>query len=152
MSVELETSEGVEESEKKSSGAPERENHTRMADLSELLKEGTKEAHDRAENTQFVKDFLKGNIKKELFKIFNELDQAGSLLAKDTLADGLPVHNGKGDVRKCPYYAATQDGGALEGSSCPFRTALAVLSNPSLQLILATSVALVAGLLAWYYM
>lgn len=40
-----------------------------MADLSELLKEGTKEAHDRAENTQFVKDFLKGNIKKELFKV-----------------------------------------------------------------------------------
>lgn len=41
----------------------------RMADLSELLKEGTKEAHDRAENTQFVKDFLKGNIRKELFKV-----------------------------------------------------------------------------------
>lgn len=40
-----------------------------MADLSELLKEGTKEAHDRAENTQFVKDFLKGNIRKELFKV-----------------------------------------------------------------------------------
>ncbi|XP_054445503.1 heme oxygenase 2 [Pteronotus mesoamericanus] len=316
MSVELETSEGVEESEKESPGAPERENHARMADLSELLKEGTKEAHDRAENTQFVKDFLKGNIKKELFKlattalyftysaleeemdrnkdhpafaplyfpmelhrkealtkdmkyffgedwqeqvqcseatqkyverihyvgqnepellvahaytrymgdlsggqvlkkvaqralklpstgegtqfylfenvdnaqqfkqlyrarmnaldlnlktkekiveeankafeynmqIFNELDQAGSLLAKETLEDGLPVHNGKGDVRKCPYYAANQDRGALEGSSCPFRTALAVLSKPSLQLILATSVALAAGLLAWYYM
>lgn len=40
-----------------------------MADLSELLKEGTKEAHDRAESTQFVKDFLKGNIRKELFKV-----------------------------------------------------------------------------------
>lgn len=38
-------------------------------DLSELLKEGTKESHDRAENTQFVKDFLKGRIKKELFKV-----------------------------------------------------------------------------------
>uniref|UniRef100_A0A6G1RJB7 heme oxygenase (biliverdin-producing) n=1 Tax=Hypotaenidia okinawae TaxID=2861861 RepID=A0A6G1RJB7_9GRUI len=38
-------------------------------DLSELLKEGTKESHDRAENTQFVKDFLKGRIKKELFKL-----------------------------------------------------------------------------------
>nr|KAF6489644.1 heme oxygenase 2 [Molossus molossus] len=69
MSVELETSEGVEESEKNSSRAPERENHTRMVDLSELLKEGTKEAHDRAENTQFVKDFLKGKIRKELFKL-----------------------------------------------------------------------------------
>lgn len=314
MSVELETSEGVDESEKKSSRAPA-ENHTRMADLSELLKEGTKEAHDRAENTQFVKDFLKGNIRKELFKlattalyftysaleeemdrnkdhpafaplyfpmelhrkealvkdmlyffgedwekqvqcteatrkyveriryvgqkepellvahaytrymgdlsggqvlkkvaqralklpstgegtqfylfenvdnaqqfkqfyrarmnaldlnletkekiveeankafeynmqIFSELDQAGSLLAKETVEDGLPMHNGKGDVRKCPYYVAQQDKGTLEGSSCPFRTALSVLSKPGLQFILATSVALAAGLLAWYY-
>lgn len=69
MSAELETSEAVDESEKRSSGASDKENHTRMADLSELLKEGTKEAHDRAENTQFVKDFLKGNIRKELFKL-----------------------------------------------------------------------------------
>lgn len=38
-------------------------------DLSELLKEGTKESHERAENTQFVKDFLKGRIKRELFKV-----------------------------------------------------------------------------------
>lgn len=38
-------------------------------DLSEMLKEGTKESHDRAENTQFVKDFLKGRIKRELFKV-----------------------------------------------------------------------------------
>lgn len=69
MSAELETSEGLDEPEKKTSGVPEKENHTRMADLSELLKEGTKESHDRAENTQFVKDFLKGNIRKELFKL-----------------------------------------------------------------------------------
>lgn len=51
-----------------------------MADLSELLKEGTKESHDRAENTQFVKDFLKGNIRKELFKVCAlscELGRAG---------------------------------------------------------------------------
>ncbi|XP_039333719.1 heme oxygenase 2 isoform X2 [Saimiri boliviensis] len=68
MSAEVETSEGVDESEK-NPGALEKENHMRMVDLSELLKEGTREAHDRAENTQFVKDFLKGNIKKELFKL-----------------------------------------------------------------------------------
>lgn len=37
-------------------------------DLSEMLAEGTKESHDRAENCQFVKDFLRGRIKKELFK------------------------------------------------------------------------------------
>uniref|UniRef100_A0A665WQ83 heme oxygenase (biliverdin-producing) n=1 Tax=Echeneis naucrates TaxID=173247 RepID=A0A665WQ83_ECHNA len=37
-------------------------------DLSEMLAEGTKESHDRAENCQFVKDFLRGRIQRELFK------------------------------------------------------------------------------------
>lgn len=316
MSAEPEASEGMDESESKTPGVPQQENHTRMADLSELLKEGTKEAHDRAENTQFVKDFLKGNIRKELFKlattalyftysaleeemdrnkdhpafaplyfptelhrkkaltkdmeyfygkdwqeqvhcskaaqsyverihhvgqnepellvahaytrymgdlsggqvlkkvaqralklpptgegtqfyqfenvgnaqqfkqlyrarmnaldlnmetkeriveeanrafeynmqVFNELDQAGTLLAKETVEDGLPVHDGKGDIRKCPYYAAQQDRGTLVGSSCPFQNTLSVLRKSGLQLIVAASVALVAGLLAWYYM
>ncbi|NXS97733.1 HMOX2 oxygenase, partial [Jacana jacana] len=45
------------------------DNSVSHTDLSELLKEGTKESHDSAENTQFVKDFLKGRIKKELFKL-----------------------------------------------------------------------------------
>ncbi|CAK6444737.1 unnamed protein product [Pipistrellus nathusii] len=309
-----EISKGGEEPEKQSSKAPDREPPSRMADLSELLKEGTKEAHDRAENTQFVKDFLKGNIKKELFKlattalyftysaleeemdrnqdhpafaplyfpmelhrkealikdmeyffgedwekqvrcseatrkyverihyvgqnepellvahaytrymgdlsggqvlkkvaqralklpstgegtqfyqfenvdnaqqfkqfyrarmnaldlnlktkekiveeanrafeynmqVFNELDQAGSSLARETVEDGLPVHNGKGDVRKCPYYTDNQDKGALEHRSCPF--GIALMTKPSIPFILAASVALAAGLLAWYYM
>ncbi|XP_060945613.1 heme oxygenase 2 [Limanda limanda] len=38
-------------------------------DLSEVLAAGTKEVHEKAENTQFVKDFLKGRIRKELFKL-----------------------------------------------------------------------------------
>lgn len=38
-------------------------------DLSELLAAGTKEVHQKAENTQFVKDFLRGHIRKELFKL-----------------------------------------------------------------------------------
>ncbi|XP_066497778.1 heme oxygenase 2 [Hoplias malabaricus] len=37
-------------------------------DLSEMLAAGTKEVHAKAENTQFVKDFLRGRIRKELFK------------------------------------------------------------------------------------
>lgn len=312
---EPETSEGVDDSERASLEAPEKETRSSVADLSELLKEGTKEAHDRAENTQFVKDFLKGNIRKELFKlattalyftysaleeemdrnkdhvafaplyfptelhrkkaltrdmeyffgedweeqvqcsqatqkyverihyvgqnepellvahaytrymgdlsggqvlkkvaqralklpstgegtqfylfenidnaqkfkqfyrarmnaldlnlktkekiveeankafeynmqIFNELDQAGSLLPKETAEDGIPVHDGKGDVRKCPYYIGANKG-ALEGSSCPFGTAMTVLSQPSFQFLLAASVALAASLFAWYYM
>ncbi|XP_007937779.1 heme oxygenase 2 [Orycteropus afer afer] len=316
MSAEPESSEGLDESEKESPGTLEMQSPARISDLSELLKEGTKEAHDRAENTRFVKDFLKGNIKKELFKlattalyftysaleeemdrnkdhpafaplyfpmelhrkealtkdmeyffgenweeqvqcseathkyvdrihyvgqrepellvahaytrymgdlsggqvlkkvaqralklpstgegtqfylfenvdnaqqfkqlyrarmnaldlnlktkeriveeankafeynmqIFNELDQAGSTLAKETVEDGLPVHDGKGDIRKCPYYTAQQDKGALVGSSCPFQTAMAALRMPSLQLVLAATMALAAGLLAWYYL
>ena len=54
MSVELEMSEEMAESEKKNSGAPEIENHTRMADPSELLK-GPRKHTSRQENTQFVK-------------------------------------------------------------------------------------------------
>ncbi|KAG9462809.1 hypothetical protein GDO78_023061, partial [Eleutherodactylus coqui] len=54
-------------------GAPSREGeedqHLRPTDLSELLKEGTKESHEKAENTKFVKEFLKGRIKPELFKL-----------------------------------------------------------------------------------
>ncbi|XP_054897068.1 heme oxygenase 2-like [Poeciliopsis prolifica] len=37
-------------------------------DLSEMLAEGTKESHDRAENHQFVKDFLRGRIIRDVFK------------------------------------------------------------------------------------
>ncbi|KAJ4923149.1 hypothetical protein JOQ06_016489 [Pogonophryne albipinna] len=37
-------------------------------DLSAMLAEGTKDSHDKAENCQFVKDFLRGRIKRELFK------------------------------------------------------------------------------------
>lgn len=41
----------------------------RPEDLSEMLAAGTKEVHEKAENTQFVKDFLHGRINKELFKV-----------------------------------------------------------------------------------
>ncbi|CAJ0934172.1 unnamed protein product [Ranitomeya imitator] len=50
--------------------------HPRPTDLSELLKEGTKKSHDDAQNTKFMKDFLKGRIKRELFK---ELHRAEAL-------------------------------------------------------------------------
>ncbi|KAJ8251492.1 hypothetical protein GJAV_G00221940 [Gymnothorax javanicus] len=41
----------------------------RPEDLSEMLAAGTKDSHDKAENTQFVKDFLRGRIHRELFKL-----------------------------------------------------------------------------------
>lgn len=47
----------------------EREDALSPDDLSELLAAGTKEVHEKAENTQFVKDFLRGRIRKELFKL-----------------------------------------------------------------------------------
>ncbi|XP_073504706.1 heme oxygenase 2-like isoform X2 [Phyllobates terribilis] len=48
----------------------------RPTDLSELLKEGIMASHDAAQNTNFMKDFLKGRIKRELFK---ELHRAEAL-------------------------------------------------------------------------
>uniref|UniRef100_A0A8C4VZK0 heme oxygenase (biliverdin-producing) n=1 Tax=Gopherus evgoodei TaxID=1825980 RepID=A0A8C4VZK0_9SAUR len=64
-----EASEGVDEAENVRYEETEEDDNVSPTDLSEMLKEGTKESHDRAENTQFVKDFLKGRIKKELFKL-----------------------------------------------------------------------------------
>lgn len=40
-----------------------------------MLAAGTREVHEKAENTQFVKDFLRGRIRKELFKV--SLEKSG---------------------------------------------------------------------------
>lgn len=37
-------------------------------------------------------------------QVFDELDKIGKSLA-EAQDGGLPVHDGKGDLRKCPYYA-----------------------------------------------
>ena len=42
---------------------------SRPEDLSEMLAAGTKAVHEKAESTQFVRDFLRGRIRKELFKV-----------------------------------------------------------------------------------
>ncbi|XP_070836901.1 heme oxygenase 2 [Chaetodon trifascialis] len=47
----------------------EKEDALSPEDLSEMLAAGTKEVHEKAENTPFVKDFLRGRIRKELFKL-----------------------------------------------------------------------------------
>ncbi|XP_062999348.1 heme oxygenase 2 isoform X2 [Elgaria multicarinata webbii] len=306
--------EGLDEPENLSYEEVEEDDGVSPTDLSELLKEGTKESHDRAENTQFVKDFLKGRIKRELFKlgtvalyftysaleeemernkdqpafaplyfplelhrkealvkdleyfygegwreaircseatqcyvdrihhvgqqepellaahaytrymgdlsggqvlkkvaqralklpstgegiqfyvfenisnpqqfkqfyrarlnaldldgatkervvkeankafefnmqVFEELDKIGALLTEEVQDGGLPVHDGKGDLRKCPYYAAKLAG--AEGSGCPCHLALALLKQPTVQLVLAACVAVAAGMAAWYVM
>lgn len=38
-------------------------------DLSELLKEATKEVHTQAENAEFMKNFQKGELTREGFKV-----------------------------------------------------------------------------------
>ncbi|XP_043830957.1 heme oxygenase 2 isoform X2 [Dromiciops gliroides] len=83
-------------------------------------------------------------------QIFNELDKVGSLMAKESQDGELLVHDRRGDVRKCPYYAAQE--GAHEGSACPFKSVTGILRQPNLQVILAAVVALASGLMAWYFM
>lgn len=81
-------------------------------------------------------------------QVFEELDKIGALLAEEPQEGGLPVHDGKGDPSKCPYYAAKL--GGAQSSVCPWHLATAVLKQPSLQLVLATCIALAAGVAAWY--
>jgi len=38
-------------------------------DLSELMKEATKEVHEQAENTPFMKNFQKGQVSLQEFKV-----------------------------------------------------------------------------------
>ncbi|XP_029432392.1 heme oxygenase 2 [Rhinatrema bivittatum] len=83
-------------------------------------------------------------------QVFEELEILGSTLKEEIQDGGLPVHEGTGDTRKCPYYAAKQ--GASETSGCPFHAALSVLRLPAVQFLFAASVATAAGVLAWYLM
>uniref|UniRef100_A0A8D0HPE9 Heme oxygenase n=1 Tax=Sphenodon punctatus TaxID=8508 RepID=A0A8D0HPE9_SPHPU len=307
-----EVSEGLDEMENARYEEAEEDSNVCPTDLSELLKEGTKESHDHAENTQFVKDFLKGRIKKELFKlatvalyftysaleeemdrnkdhtafaplyfplelhrkealikdmeyfygkewkekiqcsgatqsyvdrihyigqhepellvahaytrymgdlsggqvlkkvaqralklpstgegiqfyvfenvtnaqqfkqfyrarmnaldfdkktkeqiieeankafefnmqVFDELDKIGTLLTEEAQDGGLPVHDGKGDPHKCPYYAAKLAG--KESSGCPYHITMAMLKQPTIQLVLAACIAVAVAVAAWY--
>lgn len=38
-------------------------------------------------------------------QVFDELDETGKSLTEEAQDGGFPVHDGKGDLRKCPYYA-----------------------------------------------
>uniref|UniRef100_A0A6I8NV30 Heme oxygenase 1 n=1 Tax=Ornithorhynchus anatinus TaxID=9258 RepID=A0A6I8NV30_ORNAN len=46
-----------------------RERTLRKADLSEALKEATKEVHTQAENVEFLKNFQKGQVSRNGFKL-----------------------------------------------------------------------------------
>ncbi|KAL8175259.1 UNVERIFIED_CONTAM: Heme oxygenase 2 [Gekko kuhli] len=83
-------------------------------------------------------------------QVFDELDKIGALLPEEIQDGGLPLHDGRGDPRQCPYYAAKLGGSGASG--CPFHLTLAVLKQPSVQLALAACLAVLAGVAAWYVM
>jgi len=109
-------------------------------------------------------------------QVFDELDKIGRSLAEEAQDGGVPVHDGKGDIRKCPYYADKLGRlGVMSGlpreygrglaaltlsfilagnaaAGCPYHTAVALAKQPIVQLILAACVAVAAGAAAWYVM
>ncbi|OCT58253.1 hypothetical protein XELAEV_18002191mg, partial [Xenopus laevis] len=83
-------------------------------------------------------------------QVFEELDKIAAALPEEAQDGGLPVHDGKGDIRKCPYYAAQQ--GVSGASGCPFHAALALARHPHIQALLAAGVTAMFAFLAWYLM
>ncbi|KAM4698150.1 heme oxygenase 2 isoform 1-T2 [Rhinophrynus dorsalis] len=83
-------------------------------------------------------------------QVFEELDQIGSTLPDEAQDNSLPVHDGKGDIRKCPYYAAQQ--GLREATGCPFHAAMALARSPNVQALLAACATALAAAIAWYWM
>ncbi|XP_026652282.2 heme oxygenase 2 isoform X2 [Zonotrichia albicollis] len=80
-------------------------------------------------------------------QVFDELDKVGRSLGEEAQDGGVPVHDGKGDIRKCPYYA---DKLGTAGPSCPFHAAVGLARQPLVQLVLAACMAVAAGAAAWY--
>ncbi|XP_071975768.1 heme oxygenase 2 isoform X2 [Engystomops pustulosus] len=81
-------------------------------------------------------------------QVFEELDKIGATIPDEAQDGGLPVHDGKGDIRKCPYYAAK--GAAASG--CPLHVVAALTSRPEVRAVLAACAAAVAATIAWYLM
>ncbi|XP_063791490.1 heme oxygenase 2 isoform X2 [Pseudophryne corroboree] len=83
-------------------------------------------------------------------QVFEELDKLGASIPDEAQGAGLPLHDGKGDIRKCPYYAAKQ--GIAGPSGCPYHAALALVRRPEVKALLAACAAALAASLAWYLM
>ncbi|KAM4632016.1 heme oxygenase 2 [Discoglossus pictus] len=82
-------------------------------------------------------------------QVFEELDKIGATLPEEPQSgSSLPVHDGKGDIRKCPYYAAKQS--ATPG--CPFHAAMALARLPQVQAMLAACATALAAVITWYLM
>ncbi|XP_053326846.1 heme oxygenase 2 [Spea bombifrons] len=83
-------------------------------------------------------------------KVFEELDKIGATLPEEEQDGTLPVHDGKGDISKCPYYAAKQ--GLESASGCPLHAAMALARLPQVQAMLAACATALAAAIAWYLM
>ncbi|CAJ0934171.1 unnamed protein product [Ranitomeya imitator] len=81
-------------------------------------------------------------------QVFEELDKIGTTIPDEAQDGGLPVHDGKGDIRKCPYYAAKD----AASSGCPLHAALALTGRPEVKAALAAFAAAIAATIAWYLM
>ncbi|XP_048846284.1 heme oxygenase 2 [Brienomyrus brachyistius] len=84
-------------------------------------------------------------------EVFAELEEVRKTLPDDSADGTVPAHGDmQGDISKCPYYAAKM--AACGGTSYACQMAKALLRHPTGQVMLATWVAVVAGLVAWYFM
>lgn len=82
-------------------------------------------------------------------EVFEELEEIGKTIQEDVLDAGMPVHGAMGgDISKCPYYAAKM--AASGGTAYAYQLAMAVVRNPTGQVLLASWFAALAGLAAWY--
>lgn len=57
-------------------------------DLSELLKEATKEVHEQAENTPFMRNFQKGQVSLQEFKVLHSSFAQGWDLLTSYISEG----------------------------------------------------------------
>nr|XP_023666480.1 heme oxygenase 2 [Paramormyrops kingsleyae] len=84
-------------------------------------------------------------------EVFAELEEVRKTLPDDSADEAIPAHGDmQGDISKCPYYAAKM--AACGGTSYACQMGKALLRHPTGQVMLATWVAVVAGLVAWYFM
>ncbi|XP_030637382.1 heme oxygenase 2a [Chanos chanos] len=83
--------------------------------------------------------------------VFAELQEIGKTIKEEVQDIGFPAHGDMGgDINKCPYYAAKMAAGGNATYAC--QLAKMLLRHPTVQVVLATWVAAVAGLAAWYLM
>ncbi|XP_057182125.1 heme oxygenase 2a [Triplophysa rosa] len=83
--------------------------------------------------------------------VFTELQEIGKDIKEEVQDDGFPAHGHMGgDISKCPYYAAQMAMSGNTNYACQYAKML--LQQSTVQVMLATWVAAIAGLVAWYFM